>query len=494
MTLLERVQATEHETSTKKANAHTHSLTELRGDVRRLAAMDELVILFADKPHQARNELKAACRKALATPKWENVSPVEKEELTEQLIDVVFGMGPVDALIEDESITEVMVNGARQVFFERNGILERSEVVFENDEQVRVLIDRIIGPLGRRIDESSPLVNARLPQGHRVHAVIPPITPDGPHLTIRAFGKHSLTLGEMVMAGSLSTGLACYLGWLIRLRKNIVVSGSTGSGKTTMLNALSHLIGSDERVITIEDSAELKLAPHAHVVRMEARPMNAEGTGEVTIRELVLNALRMRPDRIIVGECRGGEAWDMLQAMNTGHDGSLTTLHANAPMDVIDRMVTMVRYAADLPLDAIEAQIGNAFDVIVQVARDRSGHRFVTEVAEVAFDRQQRCSLMERVFWRDSFEEEGVWVKRPAALTELCKVADKDESLAKEVRRWEQTERLPADSGLTKQAVSVEEEHHCVMQEEKDAAISARTHPLAHVQSFEQTCLERQLC
>lgn len=452
MTLLERVQAAERETFAENPRSQRQelSLADLRRDVRRFTALDELAILFSDKPYAARNELKAACRKALAMPKWDNVVQTTKESLIEQFLDVVFGMGPVEALIEDESVTEVMVNGARQVFFERDGRLELSSASFESDEQVRVLIDRILGPLGRRIDESSPLVNARLPQGHRVHAAIPPITPDGPHLTIRAFGKRSLTLGEMVLAGSLSTGLARFFGWLVRLRKNVVVSGGTGSGKTTMLNALSHLIEPGERVITIEDSAELKLAPSAHVVRMEARPMNAEGTGEVTIRELVMNALRMRPDRIIVGECRGGEAWDMLQAMNTGHDGSLTTLHANSPTDVVDRMVTMVRYGADLPIDAIEAQIGSAFDVILQVTRDREGHRFVTEVAEVAFDRKTRQCDVRRVFWRPAFEEEGEWIKRPDLLEELHHAVEKDELLLKEVEQWEIAE------GLTDETPKVE--------------------------------------
>lgn len=416
------------------------SVTELRHDLNRTSALDAIAGMMADHPHAARNELRAACRKALSASKWEALSGAEKQHLTEQLMDVVFGMGPVEELIEDESVTEVMVNGAQSVYYERNGKIFKSEAAFESDEQVRVLIDRIIGPLGRRIDESSPMVNARLPQGHRVNAVIPPITPDGPHLTIRAFGKRSLTLGEMAAASSVGTGLACYLTWLVRLRKNVVVSGGTGSGKTTMLNALSHLISPDERVITIEDSAELKLAKSAHVVRMEARPPSAEGAGEVTIRELVMNALRMRPDRIIVGECRGGEAWDMLQAMNTGHDGSLTTLHANAPIDVIDRMVTLVRYAADLPVDAIEAQIGSAFDVIVQVARDREGRRFVSEVAETSFDRTERRCAVRSIYKRSSYEEEGAWLARPRALADLEERARLDESVRKEVARWEAAE------------------------------------------------------
>ena len=416
------------------------TVAELRRDIKGVASFEAIAQMLADKPQAAKNELRVACQQALSTAKWDRLGVEDKRLLTEQLIDVVFGMGPWETLIEDDGVTEVMVNGGREVYFERGGRIVKSDIAFESDDQVRVLIDRIIGPLGRRIDESSPMVNARLPQGHRVNAVIPPITPDGPHLTIRAFGKRSLTLGEMVQAGSLSTGLACYLGWLIAFRKNVVVSGGTGSGKTTLLNALSCLIGPDERVVTIEDSLELKLSPRAHVVRMEARPRNAEGCGEVTIRDLVINALRMRPDRIIVGECRSSEALDMLQAMNTGHDGSLTTLHANTPQDVVDRMVTMVRYGSDLPVDAIEAQIGSAFDEIVHVVRNREGYRFVSEVAEARFDREERRCAVETVFSRSRFEDPGEWVKPPKLLDELHGWAESDEVLGREVSRWEEAE------------------------------------------------------
>ncbi len=444
MSLSARVRQADAEPSlSRQGQLSRLTVTELRRDMKEMAALDAIASMLVDKPQSARNELRAACRKVLASRKWDALSGEEKRRLTDQLIDVVFGMGPIETLIEDENVTEIMINGANSIFIEREGRIVPSKATFESDEQVRVLIDRIIGPLGRRIDESSPMVNARLPQGHRVHAVIPPITPDGPHLTIRAFGRRSITLGEMASAESISTGLACFLSWLVRLRKNVVVSGGTGSGKTTLLNALSHLISPGERVITIEDSAELRLAKGAHVVRMEARPRNAEGSGEVTIRDLVINALRMRPDRIIVGECRGAEAWDMLQAMNTGHDGSLTTLHANAPEDVIDRMVTMVRYAADLPIDAIEAQIGSAFDAIVHVMRDRAGHRFVTEVARVSFDRAMRRCSVSTVFERRSFEEEGAWVTEPWILEELEEGARHDEALGKEVERWRRSELVP---------------------------------------------------
>jgi pilus assembly protein CpaF len=256
------------------------------------------------------------------------------------------------------------------VFIERKGRLQAvPDIAFETHEQVRSLIDRILSPLGRRIDESSPLVSARLPQGHRVHAVLPPLALDGPHLTIRAFTQRVLTLEELQSGESFEAAVAQLLRWAVAARKSLAVIGGTGSGKTTLLNALSIHIPEGERIITIEDAAELKFNEHPHVVRLEARAANAEGLGEVSIRELVVNALRMRPDRIIVGECRADEAIDMLQAMNTGHDGSLTTLHANSPHEAVDRLVTMVRYAVDLPLDAIEAQIGNAFDLFVQTAR-----------------------------------------------------------------------------------------------------------------------------
>lgn len=246
-----------------------------------------------------------------------------------------------------------------------------------------------------------------------------------------------MPLEEMMAGGSFDGNVLKFLEWLVLARKNVVVSGGTGSGKTTMLNALSCLIDPGERVITIEDSAELKFDEVNHVVRMEARPVNAEGAGEVTIRDLVINALRMRPDRIIVGECRSGEAIDMLQAMNTGHDGSLTTLHANSPEDVVDRMITMVRYAVDLPVDAIEAQIGNAFHYVVQVARGRGGQRYLSVIAEVAYDRKKRACRIERMYERPMFSDEGFWFDRPSILDELKSDNEVYEVDAKEVEAWE---------------------------------------------------------
>lgn len=412
--MLERVREVEGLNAPEGAPKSTDlNLEALRQDVKAWTSLEAIAAIMVDNPQRARNELRSSCRHALAEEKWSILTGAEKRQLVEELIAVVFGMGPIEALIEDESVTEIMVNGAQSIFFERDGKLIESDVSFASDEQVRVMIDRIIGPLGRRIDEQSPMVNARLPQGHRVNAVLPPITPDGPHLTIRAFTRRVMTLEEMEAQGSFDQTMIGFLQWLIETRKNVVVAGGTGSGKTTLLNAFSLLISPDERIVTIEDSAELKFGGHCHVVRMEARPRNAEGEGEITIRDLVINALRMRPDRIIVGECRSGEAIDMLQAMLTGHDGSLTTLHASSPEDVIDRMVTMVRYAVDLPVDAIEAQIGDAFDYIVQVRRDGEGRRFLCAVAQVEYERVTRSCSVRCIFERATFEESGVWIELP---------------------------------------------------------------------------------
>lgn len=325
MTFLERVQAVEAARGDGRAVSTRLSIDDLRREVGRRMPFEQVASVMAENPERARNELRAVCREALSERAY-SLPAHEQQRMIDEFVDVVFGMGPIEELVEDEAVTEIMVNGARSIYYERDGRLERSDLSFESDEQVRVLIDRIIGPLGRRIDESSPMVDARLPQGHRVNAVIPPLALDGPHVTIRSFSRRAMTLNEMVERGSFGEDVKALFELLIKLRKNVVVSGGTGSGKTTLLNALSCLIGHDERVITIEDSAELKFSDHPHVVRLEARPRNAEGEGEVTIRSLVINALRMRPDRIIVGECRGGEALDMLQSMNTGHDGSLTTL------------------------------------------------------------------------------------------------------------------------------------------------------------------------
>ena len=312
------------------------------------------------------------------------LSRPERARLFEQIAAEILGLGPLQSLLEDDTITEIMVNGPKNIYIERKGKLHRVPVTFESNEHVMRIIDRIVAPLGRRIDESSPYVDARLQDGSRVNAVIPPISLVGPVLTIRKFSKNPISVEQMVQFGSLTNESVQFLKACVESRLNIIISGGTGSGKTTLLNVLSSFIPADERILTIENAAELQLRQE-HVVTLESRPPNIEGRGEITIRDLVINALRMRPERIIVGECRGGETLDMLQAMNTGHDGSMTTAHANTPRDAISRIETMCLMAGmDLPVRAIREQIASAVDVIVQQERMRDGTRKVITVAEVS--------------------------------------------------------------------------------------------------------------
>ena len=335
-----------------------------------------------EKGHDsARKELAASIEQIMSAEHFGPMSREGQDRLIEDTLDLVLGLGPIEKMLKDSSITEIMVNGPTRVFFERDGIIHASSERFDSEEQLRLVIDRIVSPLGRRVDEQSPIVNARLPEGHRVNVVIPPLALSGTALTIRKFRDVAYTLEELVDMGTLSDEMEKLLSWAVVARKNIAVSGGTGGGKTTLLNALSRLIPYSERIITIEDSAELRFDKHPHVVRLEARMANAEGRGAITIRDLVTNALRMRPDRIIVGECRGAEALDMLQAMNTGHDGSLTTLHANSPAEVVPRLVMMVRYGMDLPTEIIEAQVVSALDLVVQQDRLSGGKRRITQIA-----------------------------------------------------------------------------------------------------------------
>lgn len=342
---------------------------------------ERIAQLLAQGREQARRELAVSIEQILSAHDFAPMNDIDRSALIEHTLDLVLGLGPIEKMLKDDSITEIMVNGPRSVFFERDGIVCRSVERYDSEEQLRLVIDRIVSPLGRRVDEQSPIVNARLPEGHRVNVVIPPLSLGGTSLTIRKFRAQSFTLDELVELDALSPEMAQLLAWAVRTRKNIAVSGGTGGGKTTLLNALSRLIPFEERVITIEDSAELRFDQHPHVVRLEARLANAEGRGAVTIRELVINALRMRPDRIVVGECRGAEALDMLQAMNTGHDGSMTTLHANSPAEVIPRLVMMVRYGMDLPTEIIEEQIASALDLVIQQDRLSGGKRRITQIA-----------------------------------------------------------------------------------------------------------------
>ena len=303
--------------------------------------------------------------------------------LEKELIQEAIGLGPLEYLLERDDITEIMVNGPDQVYVERGGVLYRTDTAFADNNQVLAAIERIVSPLGRRIDESSPMVDARLPDGSRVNAIIPPLSLTGPTVTIRKFSKKPFTAADLIRFGSVSPDIIRFLAVCVAVRKNILISGGTGSGKTTLLNVLSSFLPNRERIVTIEDAAELQLHQE-HLVRLESRPPNVEGKGAVTIRDLVRNALRMRPDRIVVGECRGGEALDMLQAMNTGHDGSLTTIHANSPRDALSRLETLVLMAGfDLPLRAIREQIASAIHIVVQISRERDGSRKIVNVSEI---------------------------------------------------------------------------------------------------------------
>ncbi|HWG55150.1 MAG TPA: CpaF family protein [Gaiellaceae bacterium] len=307
----------------------------------------------------------------------------ERRRIQREISDDVLGYGPLEPLLRDDSITEVMVNNHDRIFVERDGRIERTEATFVDNAHLLRIIDKIVSQVGRRIDESSPMVDARLPDGSRVNAIIPPLSLKGPTLTIRKFSRDPYTMDDLIQFGSLNPHAAQFLAACVKGKLNVLISGGTGTGKTTMLNAMSAFVPNDERIVTIEDAAELQLQQE-HVITLESRPANIEGQGEVRIRELVRNALRMRPDRIIVGEVRGAETLDMLQAMNTGHEGSLTTIHANTPRDALSRMETLVLTAGvDLPLRAIREQIASAFDVLVQISRLVDGSRRVTHITEV---------------------------------------------------------------------------------------------------------------
>ena len=374
---------------------------------------------------ELRAKLEVALDQVLREVRHELDRDLDMAMFRQALLDELVGYGPITPMLRAPSVDEVMVNGSDRIFVERQGKLYETDAKFFDDRHLLTIIHRIVEPLGRHVDEASPMVDARLPDGSRVNAVIPPLSLDGPSLTVRKFATRKLTTADLINFGSMTEEIAAVLKEAVRARQNIVVSGGTGSGKTTLLNVLSQFIGQGERVVTIEDSAELKLT-HRNLVRMEARPPNIEGRGRVTIRDLVINALRMRPDRIVVGECRGAEALDMLQAMNTGHDGSLTTVHANNPRDSLSRLENMVMMAGfELPSSAIREQIASAVNMIVQQNRMIDGSRKIVQISEVT-GREGDMVLMQEIFTyeQEGFSEEGKITGHYAATGNIPKFVD----------------------------------------------------------------------
>ena len=380
-----------------KKEIHTHIIDEMPDDLQRVISQSS-----ADQK-ELRRLVEGMCADAIKDNPFA-IPLGDRERLVEELISEILGLGPIEPLLKDPSVTEVMVNGPDSIYIERKGRLQKTDVRFRNTEHLMHIIDRIVTAVGRRVDESSPMVDARLADGSRVNVIIPPLSLSGPCVTIRKFSKDVLTVDKMIEFGSFDQRMAEFLEDCVKGRLNIVVSGGTGSGKTTLLNVLSSYVPASERIVTLEDSAELQLKQD-HVVTLETRPPNIEGEGEVTMRDLVRNALRMRPDRIIVGECRTGEALDMLQAMNTGHDGSMTTAHANSARDALSRLETMVLMSGmELPLRAIRSQIASAVDIIVQIARLRDGSRKIINIAEVTGMEGDIITLQDLFY----FENHGV--------------------------------------------------------------------------------------
>jgi len=366
------------------SSAKQHFFQEIKGRVHR-KLIERLNLSSLDK--LSRDQVVDAIRKVVHDLLAAESAPLnfeEREELVRQVLDEIFGLGPIEPLMQDPEVSDVLVNTFKQVYIERHGKLETTDVRFQDDRHLLQVIDRIVSAVGRRIDDSSPMVDARLADGSRVNAIIKPLAIDGPHLSIRKFKRDALSGEDLLTKDSLTEPMLELLKGVVRARLNVIISGGTGAGKTTLLNILSSFIPVNERIVTIEDSAELQLK-QPHVVRLETRPANIEGMGEVPQRLLLINALRMRPDRIIMGECRGGEAVDMLQAMNTGHDGSITTVHANAPRDALSRIETMVSMSSlDLPERAVRQQIASAVQVVIQVSRLSDGTRKVIQIAEIS--------------------------------------------------------------------------------------------------------------
>ncbi|WP_192036389.1 CpaF family protein [Halomonas sp. YLGW01] len=374
---------------------------------KKLVKVLDLSLLGSLDEREARNQIQQVCE-ALMSEEALPFNVAVRQRIVTELQDEVLGLGPLEALLADKSVSDILVNGTTPIFVERSGKLEQTQLRFDSDRHLMTIIDRIVSSVGRRIDESSPMVDARLKDGSRVNAVIPPLAIDGPMLSIRRFAVERLNAENLVEIGTLTPVMAELLERIVQARLNVLVSGGTGAGKTTLLNILSGFIPHRERIVTIEDSAELQLQ-QPHVVRLETRPPNIEGRGEVTQRDLVKNSLRMRPDRIILGEVRGSEAFDMLQAMNTGHDGSLTTIHANTPRDALSRIESMVAMCGfQLPAAALRAQIASAMDVVVQVERMEDGKRRVVSVQEINGQEGDIITMSEIFrFQRDGLDEQG---------------------------------------------------------------------------------------
>lgn len=409
----------------------------LREDLRhelvgRLGLSAIASMLQSVKASEVREELAVTCQAILNEAHFSSLLQSEQDQVTREVLDDICGLGPIQSLLDDDGVSEIMINGTGALFFERDGRIHSAESVFESKEQIMMVIDRILAPLGRRLDRTNPLVDARLANGDRVNAVSDTIAINGPAVTIRKFSDRITTLDRLVELGSIPGWYATLLSWAVHARQDIAVAGGTGSGKTTLLNALSTQIGLQERIVTIEDSAELKFESHPDVVRLEARSASIEGTGEVTIRDLVKNALRMRPDRIVVGECRGEETIDMLQAMNTGHDGSLTTLHAGSAQEAILRLVLMARFGMDLPTDIIEEQIASALDLLVMSARFPDGIRRITSLSEVSRADSGGVMLRECVRYDQA---RGTWelVSEPSFIGEAIRIGA---LRTEEVERW----------------------------------------------------------
>ena len=439
MSVLELVREQEQSVGQKTngTNANTQALAEARDRlkrelVERLGLSVVASMAMDDDVEAARSEISIACQAILNAGAYADLDAEQRQVLVRQVLDEVCGLGPLQPLLDDPTITEIMVNGCDKLFFERAGELHPAERVFDSADQIMLVIDRILAPLGRRLDKASPIVNARLPNGDRVNAVAAPTAIDGPAVTIRKFSSRITTLAHLQELGSVPAWYAQLLAWAVRMRKDIAVAGGTGSGKTTLLNALSCEIDPRERIVTIEDSAELRFDSHPNVVRLEARDASLEGTGEITIRDLVRNALRMRPDRIVVGEARGAEAIDMLQAMSTGHDGSLTTLHAGTAHEAISRLILMARFGMDLPASVIEMQIASALDFVLMSRRTADGSRYLASLSSVGESPDGGVELRECVHF-DEVARSWEMVEEPSFVEQGLLEGVLDEE---EVRVW----------------------------------------------------------